>query len=465
MSSPSPAIGSVLKGVLGLATGTMATRALAATGQILLAFWLSPTEFGYWAAANAVLAFVGGLANFGEVNGYLSGRGATFAVARRICRPRNVLLACVGIPVAMAYFASGRWQVGALALIVATTIPFQGESDLLYAASVKYRRFRSAVLAQLAAAVTKVLVGVAVAVTTHSAIAIALSTLCYSLALDALLSRVVRSDVVSEVPAQHAVSGADRFSWAVNSWMMTLPLQSGFVVAQFVATPYLLGLYYFSYQVTLGISGIISGPLAKVTLSTIGQQKGPARLRLAVDLSGFFGAAVLIVVAGFSLLILAISPYVADKWEAAIPATVILLASLPMRMMSPVMDAIQQAGNRWWQSTGFNAIDALGTGLAALSLLSGSVTNLALALTGWKVTLGVFRTAVVLADAPVRARISLIAPLIGGTTVLCAAAVTESTATAVALFGCAIAVGGVWLAVCRNISRGAPRHARNGQPA
>lgn len=404
---------------MGLSVGTLATRALAALGQVLLAFWLSPTEFGYWAAATSVLAFVSGLTNFGEVNGYLSGHGAGFRVARVITRRLNAILAVLGLVIATSYALSGRWPVAILAVFIALTIPLAGESDLLYGASVKHGLFRRTVVVQSGAALTKVAVGVAVAVLTHSAIAIAISTLTFSLFLDIFLYRVVRQSVASESAEQQGnIPLNTRLSWAVNSWMMTLPLQIGFVVTQFIAPAHLVGLYYFSYQITLGISGVLSGPLAKVSLSTFGRTAQDQRARYALELSGFFGAGLMVLCAAGCMAIPLVKPWVSAQWLPAVPATAILIASLPVRMLSPVMDAYQQSENRWWQSTAFNLADTIGTAVAALFLLTGDLTTMALALTVWKVTLGVVRVWLVVRDGSAGGRVRLTAPLVVGTAAL-----------------------------------------------
>lgn len=441
---PQVGMGTALKGVFGLSIGTIGTRGLAAVGQILLAFWLTPTEFGYWAAANSILAFVAGLANFGEVNGYLSGHGAHFAIARGVTRRLNSLLTIGGLVIASAYAFAGRWEVAVLGSIVAITIPFQGESDLLYSASVKHGRFRKAVTAQFGAAVSKVAIGVIVAVTTHSALAIAISTFAYSLIMDVWMYRVVGRQARGEPENRGAeIARSERLSWAINSWMMTLPLQVGFVVGQFIASPHLVGLYFFSYQITLGISGVLSGPLAKVSLSTLGKAPEGQRTGLALDLSSFFGAALLAVCALGAMVAPPISPFISHEWLAAIPATVILVASLPIRMMTPVMDAYQQSQNRWWQSTAFNLADTIGTALAALTLLTGSVTVLATALTAWKILLGIVRTWIVLRHASVWGRIALTVPLAIGTGALCAGALTTGWQS-YAWLGLAVLVAAGW---------------------
>jgi O-antigen/teichoic acid export membrane protein len=404
----------VLRGVAGLTVGTTITRGIAAGSQILLAFWLSPAEFGYWAAATSAIALLSGLANFGEVNAYLSGHGSNFRGVRRSTRLLNLGLTAAAAAVAAGYLFGDKPEVATLAFIAAFSIPFGGDAELMYSTGVKVKKYRAVVLAQVAGAISKLVVGVALAAATGSAIAIAVSTLVFFLVMDIGLLRVVKRETSHEVDEQKAAPLRSRITWAANSLSMTLPLQVGFLVAQFIASPALLGLYFFSFQVTLGISGLVAAPLARVSLSTLGAMAGEARQRMALRLSHYFGLGMLAVVALVSLLLPAFLPVVPADWAAAVPAVAILLASLPIRMIGPVVDAYQQATNKWWQGTAFNILDTLGTAAAALFALTGDILILVLAATVWKILLGVIRCAYVFRDSGSSTLIRLLGPALLG---------------------------------------------------
>lgn len=435
---------SILRGVLGLSFGTIIARALATVGQLVLAFWLSPQEFGYWAAATSAISLLAGLANFGEVNAYLSGRGLTFKQVRRSTRFINLGLALAAASVASAYFFADRPAVGILAVIAAITIPIAGGSDLMYATGVKVKAYRAVVTTQVVAAVAKIGFGITVAITTQSAIAIALSTLVFYAVMDIGLLRLAKRSTAEEPEPRERIAVSSRLTWAANSVAMSLPLQVGFLVAQFLASPELLGLYYIAFQVTLGITGLVSAPLSRVSLSSLGQLVGDARIVLALSLSNIFGLGMLVVaaVAAFSLPLGV--EFLPVEWRPAIPAIILMMASMPMRMMSPVVDAYQQATNKWWQSTTFNVIDTLGTAAAAIFAVTGDLLLLVLATSVWKILLALGRSIFVFRAAGCKELLRVLTPTVLGSALLCLIPWTAGgkgavlAALAIALAGCGL---------------------------
>src|SRR5687768_16952613 len=94
--TPALAVGPVGRGVVLLSVGTFAVQAMSAVGQFMLAVWLQPMEYGYWATASSVLAIVTGLVNLGEVGGYLANPLASLRQASRSVFRINLALAIVG---------------------------------------------------------------------------------------------------------------------------------------------------------------------------------------------------------------------------------------------------------------------------------------------------------------------------------------------------------------------------------
>lgn len=387
-----------MRGVLSLSVGTVVTRALALFSQLILVIWLTPAEFGYWAAASSAMSLVTGLINFGEVNGYLANSGAALSRTRRAVLRLNALLVVAGLIIACVYFYHGDMRVAALALLITVSIPVQGDADLLYAAGVRARQFGLLILAQSLGALLKLAVAVAIAFWSESAIALAVSVLAYYIAVDvAILSRLRRMEPPSSIPV-FAPSRSERFSWAVNSLMMTLPLQAAYLVSQFLAEPQVLGLLYLAFQVTLGISGVISQPLARVALSAFASLQGVCRAETAMAFMHVFSSGMLIVVTGGILVLPWVEPYINQEWAVAVPATLALFVSLTPRIISPVIDGFQQSSGRWWQATSFNAVDAVGTGVAACTAVFGDVVLLAMSISVWKVSFGVGRFVVVMRE-------------------------------------------------------------------
>ncbi|MET3636599.1 oligosaccharide flippase family protein [Curtobacterium oceanosedimentum] len=435
----------MLKGILGLSIGTVVTRALAAVSQLVLALWLAPSDFGAWAAATSLVSVLTGLANFGEVNGYLSGKGGTYRRVRRVTRVQNSVLAALGLGLASTYFLRGEEEIGWLAVIVALTIPLVGDAERMYSTGVKYRAYRAVVAAQTTAALVKIACGILIAAVGGGSLALAASTLLFYVAMDLVISVAVRKRVRVDVDGAGRVSVRDRFKWAINSLFVTLPLQAGFIVAQFVTSPHVLGLYYFAYQVTTGISGLVSVPLSRVSLARFAELSGSDRGAAARKLATVFGGLTLVAAALMALILPILEPLLRSQWVEAIPAVVLLSASLPARMMGPVMDALQQARDRWWQSTGFNALDAVGTAAAACTAVWGDVLVLAAALSAWKIALSLLRTWIVLRDQGLLHRITLTVPVTLGAALVMASQFFVGPAAVLAAVIAGV-LGGAWIA-------------------
>lgn len=434
---------STIRGILGLSVGTMLGRVLSTAGQFLLAFWLSPTEFGYWAAAISAISLLSGLANFGEVNAYLSGQGTTFRRVQKSTRFLNLGLAVVGVGVAGIYYFNGRHEVAALGLLAAITIPFAGRADLAYAVGVKYKAYKRAASSQVIGAIVKIAVGVAIAVLSGSAWAIAVSTLVFYLVAEICLWAYTRRVTAHESDPAQNPSLRSRLSWAANTISMTLPLYVGFLAAQFVASPEFLGLFYLAFQATVGITGLIAVPLSRVSLSTLGALIGRDRILTALRLSSVFGAGMLVVAAVLAGTLPLVEDLIPREWQNALPAVIIMFASMPARMMGPVADAFQQASGRWWQSTAFNLADAVGTAAVALLAVTGDLILVVTALSVWKISLALVRAVTIFRSAGWSRNVGNALPAaLGG---LCICAVPWLPDLRGLLVLAALVVAGAWL--------------------
>ncbi len=410
---------SLIGKIAGLSIGTIFARILATLGQLLLVIWISPVEFGYWAAATSAISLVAGFTNFGQVNAYLSGGPASYSRVRKTTLNYNLVLTIVGTGIASLYLFSDRPYIALLAFIAAATIPFTGLGDLSYAVGVKHQAYRTVVVVQLLAAIAKIIVGISIAFFFQSAVALAISIIVFSAAMHFGLRRVVKLNELRDSGYDVRPKAPTQIMWAANSIATTLPLQVGFLVMQFLANAELLGLFYMSFQVTVGISGLVAAPLAKVSLSTLGGLQGRLRITTAMNLSAYFAHGMLIV----SALVIFASPiminYVPMEWRRAVPAVAVLMSSMPVRMMGPVVDSFQQATNRWWQSTGFNVADAVGTAGAAVLALTGDLMVVGTALTLWKIALASYRAFFVYRAAGIWWNLKLTCPILAGSTLLC----------------------------------------------
>lgn len=392
-----------------LSLGTFAVQAMSAVGQFVLAVWLQPLEYGYWATATSVLAVVSGLVNLGEVGGYLADPRASLRRASRFVLRVNALLAVVGFSLAAAFLWSGATVVGMLVLLASVNLVLLGEGNLLYAAFVKSGRRGVLVLAQLVAAAARLSVGILVAWTTSSAIAFALSMLAYTAVLVIVLRVVTGPPAEPSPTAQLVLPWRRRAAWAGQSVSQMMAGQTDYLVISALGDPVLLGLYFFSYQVTVALSAVLMVPLSRSALSDLATRGGRERETVACQLLLYTLVAVGAVCAVLAALMPVAAALLPAEWRPAVPLVVLLLGSMPARFVAPITDALQMARGRWWLVTRVNVLDAVGTGVAGLTALTGQILLLGSVIVVWKVVMGVLRIGATLPSIAVGRRLAMAA--------------------------------------------------------
>lgn len=427
---------SVLRGVAHLSVGTFVIQGLGAMSQVVFAIWLQPADYGVWAAATASMVLFSGLVNLGEVNAYLSAQVSDLAASRRMIWRTNCTLMLGGAFLVLAYSLAGRVEVAVLVALTALNLPLLGESNLLYAAYVRERRNGSLIRAQVLSSVARTVVGVLVAWATGSALAFAVSMICYSLTMILVLKapRSVRR-TVPKLPT--AVPRRARIKWSVHSLAAMLPSQTDYLVISLVATPGLLGVYYLSYQITVALAALVGGPLSKSALSALADAPHGGRRELSLMLMAFASGGVGVVVCIGVVAVVPLGGLLPDAWRDAVPTVCILLAALPARMLSVVADAVLVAEDRWWRSARLNGVDAVGTAVAALFALSGDVVKIAVAVVGWQVVFSAVRVSSAMRGAAPQQLLLLTAP-----NVLAAALLTA---------GVLLAGGWIWVLVAMSL--------------
>ncbi|WP_404851219.1 oligosaccharide flippase family protein [Dietzia kunjamensis] len=387
----------ILRTTAYLTVGTFIAQGLGTASQFLLAAWLTPSDFGLFATANTSLFVFFALMNLGDVTGYLSNKGWAERQLLWSTLKTNLVLAVAGLAVASFYFLQHQVVLGCLVALLAIEVPLMGRTLALYAIAVRHRQVRLVVISQMVAAVVKLLVGVAVAAVWHTPVALALALIAYSVTNGLSLEVVLRRRVPKELSCEAPKRGA-RFSWAVQSLTQALPTQADYIVVAAVSSPHVLGLYYFAYQATAGLSALLTGPLMKSSLAEFGQLEAAER-RLAMALLRKITGVVALAVVVLALVLYFGQSLLPDAWSEAPTVLVLLLGTLSSRFVTPVAEARQVADDRWWRSGLLNTVDAAGTAVAALMAITDSVLALAGAIAAWKFISAVIRIAACFPEA------------------------------------------------------------------
>lgn len=393
---------SIAKAAGAVSIGSLVVQAGGVLGQFLYAIWLTPADFGLWATASASVALVGSLINAGEANGYLAGRSIGISGPFRRATAFNYVLAAVGFLVAISYAVFVDMDVAVLIALLACGLPLRGRGAMLIAVFIKTRNQSRLISYQMVGTLARLLMGICVAAIWHSPLALALAYVTYSLVLVVLghMWLTKTAPHLKSIRSDEAGSRTVRIDRGVHQFSQTLPHQIGYLTASIFASAQLLGLYFFAYQATSAISGVMASPLSKATMAELSKvdhnERVPLVWRFLVLMVGIVG--LLVAIAGFILEPL--SDLIGERWQDVLAPLVILLASLPARFVLPITEALYMVNARWRQSISINLVDTCGISLSAivaLVTLDGDVVVLAAAITLWKTVFGNFRALVSLA--------------------------------------------------------------------
>lgn len=366
---------------------------MSALSQFLLVAWLTPVDFGLFAAANAALIVIVALTNLGEVNAFLTGAVPRHEDLIRTTRSVNAFLALAGCFVAFVFYSAGSSNLALMISLVALTIPLTGGALAWNAVAIRRMSLRVAILGQFAGAVAKLLAGVSIAAATGSAFALPLALATGALANTGTtrwLLRATTEPPESAPDGAHERSRFDRARWGAQSLVQYFGAQSDYLVIATVASPHLLGIYFLAYQATVGVSALVSGPLMKSGLVELGRSKG-ADLAVAKSLGLQTSVYVVALSALAGACVMAASPHFPGAWSAAGAPLVMLLGSLTGRLLTPVLEAQLLAAGEVGRSFWVNGADIIGTALAAVIIVTGDVLLVALAVSIWKVTVAGLR--------------------------------------------------------------------------
>lgn len=390
----------MIRRIVHLAAGSAGAQLLGASVVFAVAAWLSPADFGRWAQATASMSILAALTNLGEVNAYLSSRTSDAHAARYFSVRWNLLLTALGFCYAAILAAVGQAEVGLLVVLVALNIPIAGDAALLYALHLRNNADARLVASMWASAVIRFGVSVLAAWGLDSPVALGLGMVTGSIAQSALL----RTRIPRDTEGQRRRSARATGAWGVQSLSQVLPSQADYLVASTLTSPVVVGTYFIAYQATMAATAWLGLPLAKVSLSDFTMLESAQRITQAKRLSvvlvvGLGGASILVTLTALYIP----TGWLGQDWVNVVPALGIIFSSLPARFLVPVADAMSLAAGRRNASILWNLGDASGTAVFAVAAVLDSAIALAVASVLWKVTFGIMRTLVTLADTgPVR---------------------------------------------------------------
>jgi O-antigen/teichoic acid export membrane protein len=383
----------IAKATGAVSLGSLIVQVGGILGQFVYAIWLTPSDFGLWAAASAAMALIGAFVNAGEANAYLAGKAAGVREPFKRSKYFNYFLAILGILLAVGYGMYVDYHVAILIVILAFGIPLQGRGAMLISMFIKVHHRSRLISFQAIATIVRLLVGVIVASIWHSSLALAFAYVTYSLVLVLLGQMWLHRKVPHLLAAESNPAGSVtlRVDRAMHQFSQTLPNQIDYLTISILASAQTLGLYFFAYQATSAVSGMLSSPLSKAMTSELSTVEPRERVPIVARFLVLVVAAVTLTTAFASLMLQPLSELLGSRWQDVVNPLVILLASLPARFVIPVTEALYMVSSYWRRSSAINLADAFGISIAvviSLLVLDGDIIVLVSFVTFWKVIFG-----------------------------------------------------------------------------
>ena len=161
-----------------------------------------------------------------------------------------------------------------------------------------------------------------------------------------------------------------------------------------------LGVYFFAYQLTFSLAGLLGGSLLSVLVPTFVRMGAEAARQRRAFVTALHAMAVGATLLSFGLIIVAeplIHAIWAGKWDEAAIVVQWLALSLPAVLAASLARALAEARGGWALTTKLAVAEGVGTILAAaLGVLGGGLAGIAIAVSVFKVLAGCVQAVIVL---------------------------------------------------------------------
>lgn len=402
LSLRNTAVQGTLWGALGAGVGKIA----AFGAQIYLGWILSKEDFAVYAMALACSMFVAGLVN-GGTQRVLVQRGTEYDryafLVLKISALFNVLVLMLLLAAAIP---AGRQtdapELTTLLFVMGLATLLSTPGHVLTAKLLIDLRFKHVQLLAMASHFMRHGTTVVFAALGFGALSFVLPMVVVAVVDTGLAYLAVR-----RMPPARAVVWADaKDILGASKWVMLgtaagALIQNGdnLAVALF-AEPATLGVYFFGYQLTFSLAGLLGGSLLSVLVPTF-VRMGTERVR---QRRAFVTALHVMTVGTACLafgLVIVVEPLIhalwAGKWDEAAVVAQWLALSLPAVLAASMARALAEARGAWALTTQLAVAEGVGTILAAaLGVLSGGLTGIAVSVSLFKVLAGCVQLVVVL---------------------------------------------------------------------
>lgn len=409
MSSASPPLSlrnAAAQGTLWGALGAAVGKVAAFGAQIYLGWVLSKEDFAVYAVALACGMFVAGLVN-GGTQRVLVQRGSEYDryafLVLQISALFNVL---VLILLLAAAIPAGRQtdapELTTLLFVMGLATLLSTPGHVLTAKLLIDLRFKHVQLLAMASHFIRHGATVVFAALGFGALSFVLPMVLVAVADTWLAWLAVR-----RLPQARPFVWADaRDILGASKWVMLgtaagALIQNGdnLAVALF-SDKATLGVYFFGYQLTFSLAGLLGGSLLSVLVPTFVRMGSEVARQRRAFMTALNAMAVGATLLAFGLVIV-VEPLIhglwGGKWDEAAVVAQWLALSLPAVLAASLARALAEARGAWALTTKLAVAEGVGTILAAaLGVLGGGLTGIAIAVSLFKVLAGCIQVVIVL---------------------------------------------------------------------
>ena len=339
------------KGILWNTFAVLFSRIGSVLGQVIAGFYLVAEDFGLFAAVIAVTAIIMSMKNGGLLSFFLNLEEGKIKKYMKYVYTINILLASLCLLFAYFETVSSKKILFSIFFFPILFSHFGLKVRIIWGRSCSYKELGALemkiVLVQYTTLMISLFLGLGV----------------YSLALQYLAILVVEFFVYIKerqrwklLERKEVVNWGEKLSIGVLKWplanelFMGVALQGDYVALSYNVSAYILGMYYFAFQLTSSVAQLLTQSIRNILV--------PALIANKADMKNFWqeynnyacvlnSLSLIICSSGIVLSELALVAIWKDKWLSVHEVINILLLALSLRLQMPLIYSVLEALSRW----------------------------------------------------------------------------------------------------------------------
>ena len=376
-------------GMTWIVAGNVLVRLLGLVGQILLGWFLLPEDFGVYAFALAIATAVSALRS-GGITQVAVQQGQTFNQQIRhyfrYALAFNLLAMAILIGVAIPYLFNNS-TTGIVLTGIALSIPAGTHASIARIKLTVDGRFRELAIIGLWSALIWQTATVSLAIAGMGAASFALPPLLQALFESVTIWRVAAissQQTLTEKPRDYRGTFRQCRWLMLSAVMLALATTGDYFAVSLLASPVIVGTYFFSFQLVVALSSpIISGFEAVLPNYFLSRDAGKTQLDAYMTMVRRIAVVGIPLSIGTALVApVAIHLLWQGKWDGAAAAAQTLALCIPAWIVTAAGRTLMEAKAMWRSRFGMMATYGTGGMLsAAMGALLGDVSVIALCVT------------------------------------------------------------------------------------